>query len=321
MPPHDLAARSRSLLALTGAVVIWGSTYVVIKGALDDIGPLALALARFLVVLPVLLPLARRAGLGWAVLRLPRFWAFGATGVTVYFGLQNVGIALTTAGSAALITAAIPGATALLAFAVLGERPSRLRWIGIGVSTAGVALLVGSGLELGRWEAVAGNLLVLGSAVAWALYTIQGRRLGASYPPVVSTTASFITGSVLLVPLAAAELAVLGPPTLTGAVVAATLYLGLLGSGLAILLWNVGLREVEASAAGAFTNVVPVVGLAFAVGLGEPVAATQLVGGALAGLGVLLTQRGSGSARRLGAQPPADVGTPALAVEDPTTDR
>ena len=190
-PPVGQAGRgerAQGVAALVGAVVIWGSTYVVIKDALDDIGPLTLAFARFLVVTPLLLPLAVRAGLRPVHLRQPRFWLFGATGVTVYFGLQNLGIALTTAGSAALIAAAIPGVTALLAFALLGERPSARRWTGIALSTVGVALIVGSGLDLGAWQAVVGNLIVLASTVAWAFYTVQGRRLGAGPAPLVRRT-------------------------------------------------------------------------------------------------------------------------------------
>lgn len=305
--------RWRSVAALAAAVMIWGSTYVVIKGALDGIGPLTLALARFAVVLPVLLPLAARGGLRPRHLRVGRFWLFGATGVTVYFGLQNLGIAFTTAGSAALVAAAIPGTTALLAAAFLGERPSRARWTGIGLSTLGVALVIGSGLELGDWRAVGGNLLVLASTVAWAAYTIQGRRLGATHAPIVSTTAGFVTGALLLVPLTAVEVAVTGPPAPSGQVLAAVAYLGLFASGVAILLWNAGVARTEASAAGAFTNVVPVVGLAFAVLLGEPVTTLQLGGGALALLGVGLTQHGRTPAGALGravARPaPGERGT------------
>lgn len=297
--------RWTAVAALVAAVTIWGSTYVVIKDALDGIGPLTLALARFVVVLPLLLPLARRSGLRARHLAERRFWAFGATGVTLYFGLQNLGIAFTTAGSAALITAAIPGATALIAFRVLGERPSRLHWAGITLSTLGVGMIVGSGLELGQWRAVAGNAVVLASALAWAVYTVQGRRLGGEHPAIVSTTAGFLTGSVMLVPLAAAEVALAGPPSTDAATVGAVLYLGLFASGLAIALWNSGVRRMEAAAAGAFTNIVPVVGLAFALWQGEPATALQLVGGALAGLGVVLTQH-----RRRSRPPPVPAPAP-----------
>jgi drug/metabolite transporter (DMT)-like permease len=56
-------------------------------------------------------------------------------------------------------------------------------------------------------------------------------------------------------------------------------------------LWNTGVRRMEASAAGAFTNVVPVVGLGFAVWLGEAVSPVQLLGGVVAGAGIVLAQR------------------------------
>jgi drug/metabolite transporter (DMT)-like permease len=306
--PVAVAGRptGRAVGALVLAVAIWGSTYVVIKGALDEIGPLTLALARFVLALPLVLPLAARAGLEPAHLRQSRFWVFGATGVTVYFGLQNLGIALTSAGSAALITAAIPGATAVLAWLVLGERPSGRRWAGIALSTAGVALVVGSGLEVGAWRALAGNALVLASAVAWAAYTVQGRQLGALHP-LVSTAAGFVTGAVLLVPLAGAEVALTGWPTITWSTAAAVAFLGVFGSGVAIAAWNTGVRQVEASLAGAFANVVPVIGLGLAVASGEGASALQLLGGALAGAGVIVAQRAPmvPPVARTGSRPPA----------------
>ena len=55
-----------------------------------------------------------------------------------------------------------------------------------------------------------------------------------------------------------------------------------------LFLWNYALRFVDAGVAALYTNLIPVVGLAGAYWLGEPVTAAQLLGGALAVLGVLL---------------------------------
>lgn len=65
-------------------------------------------------------------------------------------------------------------------------------------------------------------------------------------------------------------------------------YLGVVASALAMFLWNHALRHVPASAAALYVNLVPVVGLGFAVLFGEHVGAVQLVGGTLAVAGVLL---------------------------------
>jgi hypothetical protein len=57
------------------------------------------------------------------------------------------------------------------------------------------------------------------------------------------------------------------------------------------VLWNVGVARMEASAAGVFTNVVPVVGLLFALGVGETITWLQILGGVVAGMGIVLVQR------------------------------
>ncbi|HWH32971.1 MAG TPA: DMT family transporter, partial [Egibacteraceae bacterium] len=151
----------RGLAALFGAVLIWSSTYVLIKGMLDDIGPFTLAVARFAVALAVLAPLAARRGFRWRMALERRWLAFGAAGVTLYFGLQNLGLVFTTAGSAALITASIPALTALVARLSLGERLRRRQAAGVTLSVVGVALVVRSGLELGDARTLAGNVLIL----------------------------------------------------------------------------------------------------------------------------------------------------------------
>jgi drug/metabolite transporter (DMT)-like permease len=165
-----------------------------------------------------------------------------------------------------------------------------------------VVLIVGSGLELGAWGVVAGNLLVLASAVAWAAYTVQGdasappsrrssRRQPAS-PPARRCSSRSPTSK---------RWRFTGWPAATWQVVLAVIYLGLFASGAAIVAWNIGVSRMEASAAGAFTNVVPLVGLLFAVLVGEPVTAMQLLGGVVAGAGIVLVQvsRLPGAALRL----------------------
>lgn len=297
-----LSDHRRGVLALAGAVLIWSSTYVLIKGMLDDMGPFTLAVARFLVALAVLVPLARRQGFTWRMALEARWLRFGAAGVTLYFGLQNLGLVFTTAGSAALITASIPALTALVAWFSLRERLLPRQVLGVALSVLGVGLVVRSGLELGDLRTLAGNVFVLGACLAWAFYTVAGRRISADVPAAVASTAGIAAGTLLLLPVAAIEWALEGPPVWSAGLVGGVAYLGVGASALAMLWWNSGLRHVHASAAGAMTNLVPVVGLLLAVALGEDVAALQLTGGALAVVGVVLSQAAE-SPRAVAAAP------------------
>lgn len=286
-----MAERPRfGLAALLLAVLIWASTFVLVKDVLGQIGPFALAVARFAVALVVLVPFARRRGFRLRMAVRGRFLRFGATGVAAYFGLQNLGLVYTTAGSASLINALIPAATAVLAAVLLGERPGPRQTLGIVLSVIGVGLVVRSGLDLGDTLALVGNLLILGSALSWGLYTVQGRRRAGEVPAIVLSTGSIASGTLLLLPFAIGELVVQGPPALRPDGIAVIAYLGVMASAATFVLWNSALRSVSASAAGAGTNLVPVVGLGLAVLAGEPVSGLQLFGGLLATSAVFLAQ-------------------------------
>ncbi len=282
------------LLALLGAATIWGSTFVVTRGMLDAIGPLTIAAGRFVLALAVLLPLAWREGYRPRDSLAPAFLGYGVTGVALFFGLQNLGLVFTTAGSAALLVALVPAVTAALARVVLGEPLPGLRLAGIAAAVLGAALVVAAGADLGGPRAWIGNLLILGAVVSWAAYTVQGRRVLARRSAVVAATGGIVAGLGVLLPAAALEVALVGPPALTPGSAAGLLYLGLVASAAALLLWNAGIGRVEASAAGATLNLVPVVGLLFAALAGEPLSALQIAGGALVVVGVALANRPTG---------------------------
>jgi drug/metabolite transporter (DMT)-like permease len=124
----------------------------------------------------------------------------------------------------------------------------------------------------------------------------------------VATAAGAGGALVFLVPLAAGEVIIQGPPELTSGAVLSVLYLGLLASAAAYGLWNYALERVDASVAAPFINLVPVIGLALAIASGESTTALQLAGGAVVGLGVWLST--TGAKRRTQTR---DVGGPRTA--------
>ncbi|MDQ3986290.1 MAG: EamA family transporter [Actinomycetota bacterium] len=273
---------------LIAAMTIWGGTYVISKAALEDLGPFTILALRFTVGWLALIPFAVRQGYRIRLSLTPVFLLFGLTGIVLHNGLETFGLQFTSAGTAALIIAAAPALTAGLSILMLGERLTLLRLLGIGLSIAGVVLISfgDSGAGDGAWL---GNLLVFGGVVAWGLYTVQGKRLSVGHSGLVSTTAGAGAAVLFLVPLAAAEIALGDVPHFTAGSIAAVAYLGLLASAAAFALWNTALSYVEASVAGPFINLVPVIGLALAVAVGEPAGIAQLIGGGIVGLGVWLS--------------------------------
>ncbi|HYF92092.1 MAG TPA: DMT family transporter [Symbiobacteriaceae bacterium] len=280
-----------STLSLIVTVLIWGSTYVATKWAMQDAGPFTTAALRFLIGWVILLAPAWRQGFRLRQVLRPDMLKYGLTGTALFYVFQNLGLVFTTPGNAALICAALPAVAAIFSYFLLGERLPKTRLVGVGLSVLGVLLVAGALPAAGGLRIMAGNALILGSIVSWAIYTIQGKRLPPDAPPLVITTASMGAGLLFLLPLAAVEVAVQGLPAFTLPGTLALLYLGCGSSALTAFLWNYAIRNVDASVAAMYPNLIPVVGLVMAAASGEQIGAVQLTGGVLAMAGVWLAEQ------------------------------
>lgn len=285
--------RLRASAALVVATTIWGTSAVAVKSALDSWPPLTLAAVRFVIALAILLPLVSSAGRrpirGWTASIL------GLTGVSLFFLLYHVGLGYGSAANATLIHGGIPVLTALLSVAVLGERLTGGQMIGAAASLLGVALIVAAGTGSDLDRSGLGNLLIVGSAVSWAVYTIVSRRAVAGAGALAVVTGASLYGVLFLLPGVAVELAVTGLPEISRRGILLLLYLSLGSSALAYGLWGYGLRTLSASQAATFANLMPLTGVASAaLFLHEPIGAVQLGGGAMILVGVWLATRRAG---------------------------
>lgn len=289
--------RGAGIAAVAIVMVIFGTTFVAIKIALNDLGPFTLALARFLIALLIFAPFLRRGRAGVPAWQMA---AMGFLGVTLFFSLQNWGLVYTTAANASIILSAIPALTAIIGWLALGERLNARRAAGILLSMVGVAVVVGgerlraAGFVAGLAgnQALLGNLLILGAALSWALYTVLGRHVVARLAPAVVTAHTAAWGVLFLTPFALGELASTGVAWPSAAGWTALLFLAVVASGLAFYLYLFALTRLAAGEASVYVNLSPVVTLvAAAVVLAERITALQLLGAALVLAGVYLTER------------------------------
>ena len=142
----------RPTLAMIAATLLWGGTFVVLKGSLQELDPVPLVFTRFAAATVTLIPLvlfrasriSRAAVVGGAL--------SGLTGAAGYL-LQAIGLTTTTAGTSAFLTATGSLLAGILAWPLLGQRPGTVLLCGIGVAAAGSALMsAGSDLRLGPGE-------------------------------------------------------------------------------------------------------------------------------------------------------------------------
>lgn len=271
-------------LALVTVMTIFGLTFIAIKIALQDLGPYTLAFYRF-VIATIALSLAgvwKRIKIDTKRLPWARLALMGLLGVTLFFALQNLALTYTSASNASLILSSIPAVTAIVSSLMLDETISQARTASIGVSMIGVSLIILGGPEdtLSLGSGMLGDFLILLCALLWACYTVIGRSLAGHLPYLTITLSSTAFGTIFLGPLSAYEYLTYSPMNISQPTIIALLFLGLVASALAFLLYNFAVSQVEASEAAIYVNLSPVITVCAAnLILHETLTILQLVGG------------------------------------------
>ena len=300
--------RNRSHLSLLAVVVVWAGSFSVIKALLDDGVPaIDIAIIRYAIAAPGFAFILWRArGLpGLTRADAARVVAAGLLIVVGYHLFLNVGTRYTTSGVAALVVALAPGMTLVLALA-LGLDRVRLRNVaGLAVAFVGVVIVIalGTGSEL-TFESAKGPLIVLGAPLAFALYNVILKPLLGRHDLLALTAATSLIGIVGLLPLIrGSTIETVTDASATEA--ALLLYLGVLGTLLGYIAWNIGLRGLGPTKAVAYTYAIsPLAVLIGAVVLDEPVTLWLVLGGALVVGGIVAAQGASLPWRRAKRQAP-----------------
>lgn len=290
-------ANLRAHVALLFMVVIWGINFSVGKIALEDLSPLTFNALRFplgAALLYILLrrrgriPLPAREDLGLVLM-------LGLLGNLLYQMFFIFGLDLTRAGNASLLLASTPIMTTLLSAWLGHERVKARVWLAVIATFAGILLVVLGGRSkpgVGG-DTLLGDLIMFAASLAWSFYTVCSRPLLRKYGPLPLTAWTLWIGcaAIVLVGLPQtiqADLAAV--PVLTWVAVA---YAGILSIGVAYIIWYYGVEHLGNTRTAAYSNLTPVVALAFAWwSLGEIPTAAQLIGTVVILSGVTLAQSG-----------------------------
>jgi drug/metabolite transporter (DMT)-like permease len=279
------------------AVTVWGASFIATKVALRDVSPVTVVWLRFamgVIILGVTVAARRQ-------LQLPEWdeWLYfallGFLGITFHQWLQSTALTTSRASTTAWIVATTPVYMALLGWLVLKEKLAWLQIAGILLAALGVILVVSNGdlasLELGRFGAP-GDILVLVSAINWAVFSALSRRGLRSHPAArmmfyVMSFGWLFTSILFFIDPRLYEI-----PQLTLAGWLGVGFLGIFCSGLAYIAWYDALQAMPAAQLGAFLYLEPLVAVVVArLILAEAVSWMTLLGGAIILLGVWLVNR------------------------------
>ena len=239
------------LLALA-VVAVWGVTFVSTKVLIGSgMHPVAIFFARFVLAYAgiwVYIGLSHQNAklwYGWKEELV--FFLLGVSGGSFYFLTENTALAYTQACNVSFLVCSAPLFTALftLIYKRLGKgrfadglENIRLGWPlagGTVLALAGMALVVFDGAKL--HVSVWGDLLAIGAALCWAVYSLFMGQMTREYGTVTATRKVFFYGLLSILPFLGGErgsFAVLGQPEVWGNL----LFLGLVASLVCFLLWN-----------------------------------------------------------------------------------
>ena len=261
--------------------LLWGSSFLFIEIALDEIEPTTMmALRLFFGALALFPILAAMRGPRQAAVDLRSagraLWVLGLVNAALPFTLIAWGQQYIDSGIAAIANASMPIFVVLLAIRFRpSERASGLRLAGIVAGLLGVAVLTGAEFN-GSWSGLVGTLAVVTASVLYATGALYAQARVARIDSIVLATGSAITGTIVLLPLAIAQLPSEFPGWETFASVA-VLGFGAMAAGQ--LLYYVVIDRFGSTRASLVTYLLPVIALVLgAILLDEPVEVTALIG-------------------------------------------
>ena len=280
----------RYLMAVAIAMLIWSTSFVATKIAYQSFPPLTLGALRFVIASFALGAAAViTKQLSVPCLRdLIILTISGILGITLYFSLENTGISMTSASDASLICASYPAITVLMERMVYGIRVSWKKWFGIILTIFGITIITwagtqGNGAESG--DRLTGNILLAATGIVWALYNFGTRAVINKYPAITVSFYQTVAGTLAFIPLAFFETSQWQEPTALS--IGVLIYLGIFCSVAAFMLYNYGLRKLNAGTAVFMANLIPVFGVFFSwAALHEQITLLQLAGGAVVIAGV-----------------------------------
>ena len=281
---------------LVFTALFWGGTWIAGRVAVHEVSPLAVASWRFLIATLALgILLGLREGLPrWSLREWLAVALLGLSGVFFYNVFFLYALRHVEAGRGALVVAFIPAIIAVLDWLLFRIPMSRLKALGVVLAMSGCLLVVTAGhpSRLFTGEVGFGEWLLVGTALAWATYTLLSRYCSRRFSPLAMSFGGCLTGYLMLTVAALVDGSLFAFEGATWRGASSIVFLGLFGTAIAFTWYSEAIKRIGSTKAAAFINLVPIFAVLLgALILGERLGAAILSGGLLVITGVLMTNR------------------------------
>lgn len=296
--------KNTTYILLAFATIFWGIQPLCIKWLVAEWTPVTITSGRYFLISGILfliLYLRRDKGIVPPRHCFMPLVLMGVTGITINNVAQFTGLQYSTVTNCTLIAASSPACTAFFSAIFIKERLNWLQWSGIAISFAGALCIVSQGslTTIRNISFNTGDVLFFVCQINWTIYSIIGRKVMADMSALAATAWTGLFGAVITAcyGMYTGQLAF---TVLKATTFSAFLYTVLLGGVLAMLFWNIGVKQAGPSLTAIFQNVTPVVGMAVGAFFLQEAVGMQEIGGALAiFVGVYCTTHSEQVRRRL----------------------
>ena len=273
-------------------ITIWSLAFVSNKALLAYISPIENMILRFFIAYILLLVLYPHLKTIKSIKDELHFALLGFLGIFVYFILENFALKFTQAANVGLYMGAIPIFTAIVAhFLTKDEELNKFVWLGFLVSLIGMSLIL---FDSSKFELrLKGDLLALLGALTFAIYSVAVKLAPKGYHYIVITRKSFLYGLLFMLIYYVALHKSFNVKALTQSVVILNiLYLGVISSGLAFILWQQGIERIGSIKASNYIYLVPLItAIAGVVFLDETMSLKMIIGALLIIVGLYISQK------------------------------
>ena len=276
------------------AVVFWGMSFVATKTVLFEIKPVTVIILRLILASILLTIIALSTKRSFSVNLKSHGWILIlALIATFHLWIQVTGLQYTTASNTGWIIGTAPIFMAILGLIFYKEKVTFLQLVGILIAMFGLLLLIGKGniLNVDLIENK-GDLLVLGSAFTWGVYSMVNKKISLTYSPLMTILYLFIMMAIIIIPLNLNSETFDSVINLSFIGWISILFLGLFCSGIAYVIWAQALRDMESAKVGAFLYFEPFVTVIAAWALlSESITLIMILSGLLITFGVFIVNK------------------------------
>lgn len=270
-------------------ILIWASQPVIGKAALDFAGPVTVCFFRGLTALVVVLPLAMKNGFRFQMFFTKNALFYGTVPFLLNCVVVQISLNWCSANVASILQAFMPVCMLVGGVLFLQEKMTFFKGIGAVLATTGIAVTCIGGTLIDENTTFFGILLAGSASVSWTVYSVYIKKHDPDTHPTHIAAMTFGVGIVLVAPLSIGEIAlVTGIPEFSWEMIPIFIYLGTFVLGIANTAWSAAVAKLDAALTGLLFNLSPVLGMIFAVMVGEVLSGVQILGAAVVIFGILV---------------------------------